>query len=379
MRNGSVDPHQGCGVTHAPDRTSVGAANSCARTGRGSAFSPASSASPSPRLRVSSRLVRELARRGFRHVVPLLLVLAAEANGSACELTQAEIAARLALDVSNVRRQEHTLEQLGILRIVRNGRRNRRLIVIEDLDAQKARAHTPEVVHNASPVPSHAPTQTARPCAVSSARETAHEERSHIRIAGARACAEEPLSDSSARQVGTSDTTASGAARPSSSTSLATLVAREDQDALERGSGAPAAPWGPWRSNVSAIAVGQRAMRMPEWKGPSEKVDERARELHRRLAMWPNTLREVVICARDLARLRGEDKALVYLDALERHCLLKARKPGGAALNALRKRTAQPERGARLRQHVLEDVGRARHVGGLVEAILNGGLRHETA
>lgn len=371
MTNSSVIPRKGgevkiairatVGVTIPPipqaDRGPAAFAQGGTRDAHGAAGDPPPAAHsahetrgdacPSPRTRVSPRLVRELAKRGMRHLVPLLLVLATEAEGRACSLSQPELAEKLSLHVSNVRRQERILEQLGVLRVVRGGPNNRRLVVLENLDAQavtngarRAASRPSEVVHDRSTDSPHCEPEVVRPCAVSRARETAHEECSHIRLARARAHAEEPLSDSSAREPA-------------------------------------AAPFGPWATKSARATAELRACRAPEWPGPSEAVDERVREAHRRLSMWPNTLRAVVIGARDHARKHGETRTLAYIEALERWCLGTRKKPAGSFYRAICKWTAKIEGAApALRQHVLEDVGPAKHVAGILERFIPQAVRH---
>lgn len=319
---------------------------------------------PSPRARISKRLLRELAQRGLRHLGSLLLVLAAEAEGNACEITQAELAEMLCCDVRTVRRHEALLEQLGILRVVRSGRGNRRMVVLERLDAQlqpripsladesSDRAADPnltgrqaseqlDLFHNLPTASPQVAAACGHPCPVSSARETGHETGVHIRLArDARARAEEPLSDSSAR-------------RPA------------------------AAPWSAWRSRDAVTVAARRACNVPEWKSPSTEVDRIVLEWHTRLAMWPNTLRDVVTAGRDHCLKHGEARTLRYVDALARHCLLNRKNPAGSFLNGMRKWTARREGAAAAkRQHVLEDVGPAKSIGNVLANVLPREVRH---
>lgn len=325
-------------------------------------------ANPGPFTRVTQRFRRALRAAGLGHALTLLDELATAAEGGACWLSQAALAERMGTTVRTVKRQERALTDAGILRRIHGGPGNRRLVVLEHLDAQdvparptaaadapprtwpaSARAAALEtlreaarLLHTLSPASPHSPgsgdtdVTSTPPQGVGTCADRM------IRIArDAGARVEKPLSDSSARQA----------------------------------PGTAAAPWSAWRggSNATLQAAG-RGTRMPDWAGPSQAVDERLQQLHTRLGIFDNCLRQAAIWARDICTARGEERTLKYLDALERHCA-RARRPGAMAYGALRRRTAQRDAKPALRQHVLEELMGARPLAALVREAIQEGPR----
>lgn len=294
-------------------------------------------ANPGPYTRVTQRFRRALRKAGLGHALTLLDELASAAEGGACWLSQAALASRMGTSVRTVKRHERALEQAGILKRVHGGPGNRRLVVLERLDAQDVPATPAQLLHKPSTASPQPPASGDTAVTTMGGAGVGTRDDRMIRIArDAGARVEEPLSDSSARHA----------------------------------TATPAAPWSAWRggSNAARGAAG-RGSRMPDWDGPSPAVDTRVRELHARLGIFDNCLRQVVIWARDITRARGEAKTLSYLDALERHCA-RSKRPGAMAYGALRRRTAQAEQRPALRQHLLEELVGARPLAALVRDLV---------
>jgi hypothetical protein len=236
----------------------------------------------------------------------LLLVLAAEARGLEVHLSQPELAARLGLSERALRRQELELERLDIVQVRRGVRANRRVLVLVSLAPVSAlcpRARSPQPAVESC----GEPRASGRPRPVSPAAAPGRNKEP-------RARREDSLEKTSPR---------------SSSFSLPASIARI---------GAVAA-------RVVSRLPGQGSRR-PDWPGPSPAVDDAACALHEHLGMYPNTLREVCLLARDICIAQGELRAVGYIEALALHCSndRRVRNPGGAALEALRQRAARASR-----------------------------------
>jgi len=257
-------------------------------------------------------VIRELAKRGLRHTIPLFLLLVAEADGRACRLAQWALAGKLETTERTVRRHEAELVKAGYIQVVHGGPRNRRMVVLLAAAPRETNAPAPTQVLHSIPQ-SAVGSGHGRP--VSRAPETGHAAPSHKEDrACPRARAETPLSVKPER--------------------------------------APREPFArTWTARLAAYvatAMPGSGSRMPEGPSPSPAVDDALQDLHEALGMWANTLRECGRHARAICGHEGEEAALTYLETLERWCLrFPAERRGRLALGALRARAARGGPGAR--------------------------------
>lgn len=243
---------------------------------------------------LSPSLLAALSRRGLARALGLLALLASEAQAGVVSIPQPELARRLGVSERTVRRHERDLAAADVLHVRRGGPRNRRELTLVALEHHPA---------NASEL------STVVPEFSTFSVETGHRRpdtagRSERRGDGA-------LQGSRAQRI------------PS------------ERSSAERPRDFSTASWGFPRPGPGSTR--------PNWPGPSRAVDDRAEVLHTRLGMWPNTLREVVLLARDVCTNEGEARTLQYLANLERHSLQRAsgERRGALGLGALRNRAAR--------------------------------------